>query len=506
MGRRAHLPRQPMPSDEPHRLRSKPIMSDHTHLPDPHRLLTPDVKRRGFALWPFLIGVVIVGAFVAGGWYLLKHRPAAQASEGFRPGRGGPGGPGAGGGPGGGKGFAMVVAVEAARAHLGDVPVITNALGTVTSLASVTVKTQIYGTLTGVHFAEGQFVKQDQLLAQIDSRPYLATLHQDQGQLEHDTALLNNAQLDLKRYVKLVSQDSIAEQQLDTQKALVLQYQGQVDTDKAQIETAKLNLGYCSITAPVAGRLGMRQVDPGNIVQTSDTNGIVVVTQIDPISVLFSIPEDSLPAVEQQLASGRTLTVTAYDRSKTTVLGHGKVVALDNLIDTTTGMVKLRAVFRNEHNLLFPNQFVNIELLVDTVTDALIVPSASIQRGAPGIFVYLVDDKSGDATVSIQVVTLGPVDGETTSVTSGLKVGDVVVTQGADRLKDGSDVEVHTAADIPGAGPATPHHGHRHHHPPSDTPGGDSATASHVADGSAAGAADAPQHHADAKPASQQTP
>jgi multidrug efflux system membrane fusion protein len=444
----------------------------------------PGVSAKTWSVWPLLIGVLIIVVVGGSAFALLKYKPTPQAQDGGRPGRGG----GRGGGGGGFGG--MPTAVETATAQLGDIPITINALGTVTSLASVTVKTQINGVLTQVAFSEGQLVKVGDFLAQIDERPYQAALEQIKGQLDRDQALLTNAVLDQDRYKKLVAQDSIAKQQLDTQSALVAQYKGTVETDIGQMEMAKLNVAYCHITAPITGRVGLRQVDPGNYIQTGDANGIVVITQLSPISVIFSIPEDSLPSVTKQMQAGKSLRATAMDRSKTTFLAAGSVTSLDNLIDVSTGMIKLRATFDNKRSNLFPNQFVNVRLLVDTLTDAIVIPTSAIQRGAPGIFVYQVKagvaapaDGSASATASaitpapgqtpvpgakpafpsqsamIQVIELGPADGETTAVTSGLEVGDIVVTQGADRLKDGAAVEVHAANEAPAGGRR---HGHRH--------------------------------------------
>jgi membrane fusion protein, multidrug efflux system len=329
--------------------------------------------------------------------------------------------------------------VGTAKVDKGDMPTVLNGLGAVTPLAMVTVKTQINGQLIDVAFKEGQLVNKGDVLAQIDPRPYQVALAQAEGQLAKDQALLKNAELDLTRYKTLVAQNSIARQTLDTQAALVQQDIGTVQADQAQVDTQKLNLTYCRIVSPVGGRVGLRQVDPGNYVQTSDANGIVVITQLQPISVIFTLPEDNLPAVLKRMRTGATLAATAFDRTGATKLGEGTLETVDNQIDPTTGTVKLRAVFDNADQLLFPNQFVNIGLLVDTLHDASIVPSAAIQRGAPGTFVYLV--KPGD-TVSAQPVKLGPSDAKNVAVIKGLKPGDAVVTDGADRLKDGAKVRL----------------------------------------------------------------
>jgi multidrug efflux system membrane fusion protein len=329
------------------------------------------------------------------------------------------------------------VPVVAATAHKGDIDIIENGLGTVTPLANITVRTQINGQLQQIAFEEGQIVQAGDFLAQIDPRPYQMQLEQAQGALEKDQALLKDAEIDLERYKKLVAQDSIARQQLDTQQSLVDQDKGNVLTDQSQIDTAKLNLLYCHITAPVTGRVGLRQVDQGNYVQTSDPNGIVVLTQLQPISALFTLPEDNLPQIMKRLGEGAQLQATAYDRTESTKLATGKLVSMDSQIDDTTGTIKMRAQFDNTDNVLFPNQFVNIELLVDTLKDVIIIPSASVQRGAPGTFVYLV---KSDNTVTVKTIKLGPSQGDNIAVTDGLQEGDKIVVDGADKLREGAKI------------------------------------------------------------------
>ena len=293
-----------------------------------------------------------------------------------------------------------------------------------TPLATVTVRTQITGTLQKIYFTEGQFVNQGDALAQIDPRPYEAALQQMEGNLRRDQALLADAKLDLKRYEGLVKEDSIAQQQLDTQRALVDQYIGTIEADEGQVKTAQVNLVYTHITAPVTGRVGLRQVDQGNYVTPSDTNGIVLLNQLQPITVIFPIPEDNVPAVMKQRACGRDLTVEAFDRTKVTKLADGKLLTVDNSIDVTTGTVKLRAQFGNTDGALFPNQFVNIQLLVDVLQNQVIMPNAAVRRGAPNgvtsTFVYLVN---ADRTVSVRPVTLGVVDGEKVAVHGRTQAG-----------------------------------------------------------------------------------
>mgnify|MGYP002629086011 CR=1 FL=1 len=367
-----------------------------------------------------LIGIGLGLAVVAvGGWYVSQNGKSVAPRQAGRPGAG------------------MAVPVGLAVAAKGSIPVVIRALGTVTPLATVNVRSQISGQLVEVHFKEGQMVKAGDLLAVVDPRPYDVALQQAIGQRQRDEALLKNAQTDLERYRKLVAQDSIARQQLDTQAALVRQYEAALIIDQALVDAAQLNVTYTRIVAPLTGRIGLRGVDKGNYVTMGDATSICVIIQIQPISVVFTIPEDALPAVRQRLRDGASLEVRALDRAQKVELGVGKLDTTDNQIDASTGTVKLRAIFDNTDESLFPNQFVNVRLLVDTVKDATVVPVAAILRGPPGTFVYRV---KADDTVEIRVVELGETDGEQVAVTKGLQVGDQVVVDGTDRLREGAKV------------------------------------------------------------------
>ncbi len=336
-----------------------------------------------------------------------------------------------------------VMPVTVASAVRADVPVVLDALGTVTSLRTVTVRSQVNGQLLRVHFREGQLVKAGELLAEIDPRPFRVQLAQAQGQLARDRALLENARVDLERYRTLVSQDAASEQQLATQQALVHQYEGVIQTDQAQVDSARLQLAYASITAPLAGRLGLRLVDPGNLVSTGDTNGLVTITQLEPIGVVFSLPEKDLAPVLRRYRAGESMRAQALDRDQRTVLASGRLTTLDNQIDTTTGTLKMKAQFANADGVLFPNQFVNVRLAIDTLGNAIVVPSAAIQRGSPGTYVYVV---RADDTATLRKVKLGPVDGERTVVSEGVAAGERVVIDGVDNLREGARVEPITKA------------------------------------------------------------
>lgn len=400
----------------------------------PPELEKPTGKRRkrGF-IWALFL-LITVGITTYAVWRVSKPGliPQTNQSKGFGKGGGGKGGPGG------------ILPVVVAEAHLGPVPVYLGGLGSVTPFYTVTVKSRVDGQLMKVNFQEGDMVKEGQVLAEIDPRPFQVMLEQAEGALAHDQALLDNAKVDQSRYQTLLAQDAVPKQQLDTQIALVAQYVGNITTDKANIDNAKLQLVYSRVTAPISGRVGLRLVDPGNIVHAADATGMIVITQVQPIAVLFTIPEDSLPPVLKKLLGGAHLPADAYNRDMSQKLASGTLVTLDNQIDSSTGMSKLKAVFENKDNTLFPQQFVNIKLLVDTLQNQLVVPTVAIQNGQQGDFVYVIDENQ---TAHLRTVT--DVTFDTGSyIKSGLKAGEMVAVDGADRLSDGSKVRVRQSGEI----------------------------------------------------------
>jgi len=410
---------------------SSPIRTDTARAYQPGEAPAREVRTRRFRPIRWLVILVLLAGAGAIGhrWYEARTGKGAEPATAQHTG-------GRGGRHGGGADMPQAVGI--ASVTTGDMPVVLQGLGTVTPLATVTVKSQISGYLTQVQFREGQTVKAGDELARIDSRPYEALLAQYQGQLARDQALLQNSKLDLQRYQTLNRQDSISKQNVDTQAALVKQNEGTVAADQALVDQQKLNITYTHIVSPVDGRVGLRQVDQGNYISAAST-AIVVVTQLHPISVVFTLPEDDVSRVMRQVRAGAKLAVRAYDRGDAHEIATGRLDTVDNQIDTTTGTVKLRALFDNADEELFPNQFVNAKLTVDTVRNATLVPNAGLLQGTPGTYVYLMD---GDNKVTVRPIKTGETDGTTTVVASGLNPGDRVVTDGTDRLKEGAPVRI----------------------------------------------------------------
>jgi multidrug efflux system membrane fusion protein len=396
----------------------------------------PRSRRRG-AIWLVLF-VVIIG--VAGYAVWRASRSASAATRTGAENGGGRGG--GGGGRGGGRGGNDLVPVVVTNASRSTIPVYLNGLGTVTAYYTVTVKSRVDGQLMKVDFNEGDRVEQGQVLAEIDPRPFQVQLQLAEAALARDQALLVNARLDVERYNHLFEKQLIPSQQVDTQAALVEQYQATIKQDEANIENAKLQLVYSKVTAPITGMAGLRLVDPGNIVHAADATGMVVLTQLQPISVLFTIPEDSLPQVRQKLREGDHLRVEAYSRDDSRKLASGALATVDNEIDSSTGTSRLKAVFDNGDNALFPQQFVNIHLLVDSLKNQLALPNVAVQNGTDGTFVYVVDDQS---RVHLRPVHVGITTATTADILSGISDGDRVVVDGTDRLVEGAAVRVRSA-------------------------------------------------------------
>jgi len=377
--------------------------------------------------WVWLVLLVLVAGVV---WYYRGRNSQADAPAAGGKGPGGAAGMGAPGG--------FVVPVVVATAAKGDLPVFLNGLGNVTAFNTVTVRSRVDGQIVKINFTEGQFVREGDSLVEIDPRPYQVQLEQAQGQLAKDQAQLRDVQVDYERFKLLFQEGVIPKQQLDTQQAQVGTFEGAIKADNATIDNARLLITYSHITAPISGRVGLRLVDMGNMVHATDTNGLLVITQLQPIATLFSLPQDQLPQVMGRMKKGAPIVVEAYDRDNTTKLATGKLLTIDNQIDTTTGTYKLKAVFDNARNELFPNQFVNVHLLVDTKKNVVLVPTTAILRGPQGTYVFAVES---DNKVKIHIVSLAEANGNITGVTSGLNSGDVVVTDGQDKLQEGSKVE-----------------------------------------------------------------
>jgi multidrug efflux system membrane fusion protein len=398
-----------------------------------------------------VIGAIVAILVMAGlGWlaWHLTHQPAGGAGAGAGAGQGtsagargqGAGGPGAGGGGGGrgGRGGMAATTVGVGKAERADIPITLEALGTVTPAAVATVRPQVGGVLQKIVFTEGQLVKEGQVLATIDARPAQMSLLQATGQRQRDEAQLESARVLLQRYRTLLEQDSIARQDVDTQAALVKQLEGTVTTDKAAEGIARINLGYTQVRAPISGRVGLRTVDIGNLVNSGDANGIAVITQMSPIDVEFAVPQDQLPVLQQRINEGATLPAIALDRTRTQALASGRFMAMDNQVDTQTGTVRAKARFTNDGGKLFPSQFVNIRLEVNTIKNAVTVPVTALRHGAKGDFVYVLNAQA--KTVALRNVKRGQANAERVEITEGLQGGETVITEGADRLKDGAKV------------------------------------------------------------------
>ncbi len=394
---------------------SVPRLEEHAAHPQFHGT-TPERRRHGW-VWALLLIALAVGGLL---YYQRRSSGDASKTKAAAPPR--------------------PVPITATPAQKGDIGIYVEALGTVTPVYTVTVTSRVQGQIMEVYYKEGQMVHKGDALLDIDPRPYQAALTQVEGQLAHDQALLAEARIDLDRYKSAFSRNAIAQQQVYDQEQAVQQYQGTVKNDEGTVENAKVNLIYTHITSPIDGRVGLRLVDPGNIVQANSATALVVVTQLQPITVIFSVAEDYLPQIEQQLRAGHSMAVTALDRTQEKQIAAGSLLTLDNQIDTTTGTVKLKAIFANKDSELFPNQFVNARLLVSTDHGATLVPSAAIQRNSQGAFVYVIKP---DNTAQLRTVKPGVVDGATQAV-QGVQPNEVIAVSGFDRLQDGSKVAVRT--------------------------------------------------------------
>ncbi|KAB0326013.1 efflux RND transporter periplasmic adaptor subunit [Janthinobacterium sp. PLB04] len=419
---------------------------------------TPNTPRRSrrSKIVGTVIALAVMAALGGGAGYLTHSGTSAQGG----PGMGGPGGAGGPGGPGGRRGGPSTT-VGVATAVKSDLPVVLDALGTVTAASTVTVRPQVSGILKELKFKEGGMVKAGQVVAQIDPAQFEMALMQATGQRQRDEAQLENARLTLKRYQTLLGQDSIARQDVDTQAALVKQLEGTVMTDRAAEGTARLNLGYTKVVSPISGRAGLKVVDIGNLVSTGDTGGVVVVTQLSPIDVEFSVPQDKVQTIQERLNSGSALAALALDRTRTHTLDKGSLSALDNQVDVQTGTVRAKARYTNDKMALFPSQFVNVRLELGNITGAVLVPVTALRHSNNGDFVYVL---KADKTVTVRMVTRGQATTDMVEIRAGLEAGEQVITEGADRLKEGAKVTL--AGDKPamgGAGGAGTANGERRH-------------------------------------------